>query len=475
MDINALLSSLAVLGLLIYTFKKWAIKGDFFHPGFIYSLINGGFFIVFTFGPYQYKQKIDSLYYYVYVAILYTFIIGIACGVARGRKQLVKDIKLKSTHLLAIYWLVVIVSFLTVMPLILGQVSLEDTVNNRFDALAARDPGDSNPVRFIIGTLTATFLDIGNAVTVATTVWKRRKYERLIVLLLLAIGIGIIRNSRTSLLFRLTLILVPTYTILKYRGIIDLAKIKKLSKSLVFAVPALAIVIGMIFFLTNLRSLARADSFENSIQSIERIYSAEQKPVFVNIKKVLPDLLVNPISQFSLYAGGTVAFGGVATDIAFNSNLKTWGTRTLNPIHRIIDRARLDGNFVEWARQNYFEIVEKGPPGFGFSWWGDPANFIVDYGLFGATIASAAIGWIIGWMYGRISNSGPILKSASTAILLNSMILTPAVGPFSFYPSFFSLSLLGCYLLKKSYKIKKTTIVNYPNKSILTINKKTEL
>lgn len=431
------------------------MKGDIFHPGLVYSIINGGIYIVFAFGPYLYTKPVPEIYCYMYVFIICIFVQGIVLGNARGLRKPVKQIKLTPLRLFILYWLLVFLLLMSVVPLIVSTGgSLEGAVQNRFQGIAsASDISNSNPVRFVLGNTIASFCQINTALITSAVLWQKRNYQRIPLLIFVNVLSALFSNSRTQIIFSLILIFVPTYLVLKERGVIDLSKIKKILKNIKFIVSFILIALLAIFILiilTNIRSSVISGDLE--ISSIERIYHAEKKESFKKFISKLSPELNNPISELSLYAGGTVWFGGIATDIVMDSGLNTWGTRTLNPVHRIIDRSGLDGGFAKWARENYKGIVSMGYPGMGFSWWGDPANFIVDYGLIGAPIAAIIIGWIIGWMYGRISNGGIILKSTGTVIILLSIILTPAVSPFGFFPNFINLFLLGLYLVNKSSK-----------------------
>jgi hypothetical protein len=448
------LTGLVAIGLVVYSIIKWAMKGDIFHPGLVYSIINGGIYIVFVFGPYFYTKPVPEIYCYMYVFIICIFVHGIVLGNARGLRKPVKQIKLTPLRLFILYWLLVFLILMSVVPLIISTGgSLEGAVENRFQGIeTASDISNSNPVAFVLTNTILSFFQINTALITSAVLWQRRNYQRIALLILLNVLYALFLNSRTQIVFSLILTFVPIYIVLKERGVIDLSKIKKLLKNIKFIAPFIVIAGLAIFTLTNIRSSVISGDLENSSNVIESIYHAKKKESFKKfISEVSPELS-NPISELSLYAGGTVWFGGIATDIVIGSGLNTWGTRSLNSIHRIIDRSGLDGGFANWARENYTNIVAIGPFGFGFSWWGDPANFIVDYGLIGAPVAAIIIGWIIGWMYGRMSNGGIILKSTGTVIILLSIILTPAVSPFGFFPNFINLSLLGIYLRKKSYK-----------------------
>lgn len=463
MDYHLYLTSLVALGLVIYSIIKWAIKGDIFHPGLVYSIINGGLYIVFVFGPYIYKP-VPEIYYYMYVLIICVFVQGVILGNARGICKQVKHIKLKPLHLFIIYWLSVFFILKLFIPLVISVGgSLERGVEERFESINfSRDITNSNPLAFVLtGTINSLFQI---SITMVTAIfWQKHKYQKIALLALPMILYCIFSNSRTCLVYVFITIFIPFIIVLKEE--IELKKLKKKKKEekdlmiINKILLLLVILIILLLFMTNVRSLAIKKDL-NYAYILEEIYQAKRKEKYF-ISQLSPELS-DPILVLSLYAGGTVWFGGIATDIVIDYGLKTWGTRSINIIHRIMDRSGLDGGFANWARENYKNILAIGPYGLEFSWWGDPANFIVDYGLTIAPIAAITIGWIIGWMYGRISNGGIILKSTGTVIILQSIILTPAVSPFGILGNFINLSILGFYLLNNSYnKNKRKKIIYY--------------
>lgn len=455
MNRDIFLPSLAAICLLIYALKKWALKGEFLNPCFIYSMINTGIFIIFTFGPYIYTYSIQPYYYYLYVIVLYCFVAGFIGGCAKGRKKLVKDIKFTSTQLFIFYLVAVIIIIFGIVPLILASGgSLEGAVSNRFESMGSGlNTTRSNPIVFVLRSLQFSFIQISTALITSYALWKRRHYKRIIVLFILMTLNALFLNSRTTFVFGLVLILIPIYTSLKDRGLIDLTKIKW-SKNFKYTVPAITITVLMIFILTNLRSSVTTESnnLNFPFESIEYLLGVERKVWFDRLANALPITIINPIAELSLYAGGTVACGGAVSQIVLDSSLYTWGGRSFLPIHRIVDRLGIASGIIQLAQQNYQEILGRGRPEFYFYWWGFPANLFVDFGMIGAPLVSTIIGWSIGWIYSRICNSGLVLKSTGTALILNCMILTPAVSPFGYFPNFINLFCIGFYVFRKSYK-----------------------
>ena len=466
MDIDILATSSIAIFLLIFTLVKWVLKGDFFHPAVVYSFVNCGMFLVYTFGPYSYNLKMDYSYSYMYVLIISISILGMAWGEKVGSGRLVKELRVKKTQLSTIYWIVVITTLsISILPFLLsgsGNI-FQTSVENRFDNIAARlSEENSNPILFIIQNLRISFFFISTAMISAHTLWNKKKYHRPIILFILGIISAILDNSRTMLLFNANLLLIPIFIILKQRGFISWTKITKFFKTFSWIVIFTFLLAFLTVVLTNARSVSQHDTIENSLNSIEIVFHAKRNPSYYQIAEAFPDSTKNTILQLSLYSGSTVALGGLATNISTKLDIKTWGARSLQPIHRILDRSRLDGGFTRKARNNVDKIRYRGPRALSFGWWGYPANLIVDYGYFGAVLAALVIGWIIGWMYGSISNiNTPILKSTGTAIIVNSMLLTPAVNPFGYFPSFLSLSFLIFYLSKKSFKKRKNKMNSY--------------
>lgn len=465
MDYTLLFCTLVTIGLILYTFR-WIIKGELFHPAFIYSVVNGGVFLIFVFGPYVYKQKIEPIYFFMYVLVISCYVFGIFWGNHLGRKRLSKEFILKPTQLSIYYWsLITFLTLVTVLPTIVDIGSgglLENAVKNRFETIEAnQDVENSNPVVFIFNILGYSLQQISFVIVTAYAIYQKKKYYRIVTLIILAVLLGALQNSRTILLFGLNTVFIPIFLYLKDKDIINFKNIKKVISSLPVMLFTGLTIVFLIFLLTNVRSVVVSDNFNKSLKLLENIYKAEKKDTFAVVTQSFPDSIVNPVLQLSLYAGGTVTFGGIATDIVDDTGLYTWGNRTLNPIHRILDRSGLDGGFTARARKNYRAILLRGPGGFQFSWWGDPANLIVDFGRIGALLMSLLFGVIIGWVYGRSFNSGPVIKSIAHVVIVNSLILTPAVGPFSYFPSAIALIFLIVYLLRSSIKKTRLSSNNY--------------
>ena len=270
---------------------------------------------------------------------------------------------------------------------------------------------------------------------------------------------AIYTNSRTGLFFGLAIFVVPAYIKFFKSGLLELRKIQWQKYKKYFLAIGLATIL-IIGFLTNIRSSVMEADSEIPYETIERLVNAERKPWFDSLSQILPLSVMNPLVVLSLYAGSTIAIGGAVTNIALNDNLYTWGFRTLSFLYRVIDRLGLAPELVNQAQENLNKIWEIGGPAFVYGWWGAPANYIVDFGLIGGFLAAAIIGWIIGWIYGRISNSGFVVKATVSFILFNAMLLTPAVNPFGYFPSFISLVLIIIYILNKTYTPSPSSLVD---------------
>ncbi len=461
MQAEILIAGLGSIILITYSLSQWALNGEWFHPAFIYSILNGGIFIVFVFGPYIYTYEIPPYYYFMYILLLYTFVGGIIWGCAVGRRRQVKEVRFKPREEFIIYLLSVFLSIIIAVPLIVSsRGNLEEAVVNRFEALEiAGDQSNSNPLMFVVSNLSVSFRQVSTALITSYTFLRGKNYHRVALLFVVLSLISIFSNSRTLFLFSLLSIGVPGYIVLKEKGLIDFSKISW-SKNLKYTIPMAAITIVIIGVLTNIRGIVRSGSLEARYENLERLLEVERKDWFEPLNQIIPESLMNVIAEMSLYTGGTVACGGAVTGVALNLSLNTWGIRTINPIYRIVDRLGLARQILEMASQNLDSILSKLSFVFAFWWWGDPANFMVDYGIILSPFISITIGWTIGWMYGCLSKSSLIIKATGTSIIFNAMLLTPATSPFSFFSNFFNLSLLIIYLLKSSQKLYKIRHIN---------------
>lgn len=456
MDNNILVTGIGALLLLIFSFRKWAKKGDIFHAGFIFSIINFGFFIVFAFGPYEYFFNLPWSYYYMYILIGWMFILGLIWGEAKGNKLRVKEIKINSAQLFFLYILVVAASAYTIFQSkILNDYNLQEGVINRTEQLNQEDL-KVNIASFILGKVETSFTHIVAALVTAYAVYRKKNYVRIIFLFLILTAEAIFTNARTTFILGVLLIFITSYTVLKEQGFVDFSKIKW-SKNFKFTIPALILTIFVIGFMTNIRSSVIASEYSVPYEYIESITHLKRKNWFNKFAHSQPVSLVNPIAELSIYAGSTVAHGGLVADIAIDSNLRTWGLRNFFSIQRILAQLGLDAGISKIAVHNYYNLVAKAEaylPFIKYSWWGFPANLIIDFGYIGAPLASLVTGWLMGWIYGCVSQGVIILKSISYALILSSIILTPALGPFSDFTNFTTLSLLICYILMRSVKIK---------------------
>ena len=450
--LNGILASL----LLLFSFNKWVSKGDVFHPGFVYCLINCGFFIVFAFGPYSYGFNLDWAYYYIYVLVSFMFVVGIIWGEAKGRKIIVKDIKLSYVQLWIIYAILLAVLAVQLTNVIGSSgTTLESGVDNRLEQLEQAGT-KLNTTKFIITIIEISFIRLSSAIMSAYSFFQKKRYWMIVLLFVLLTINGIFINSRTTFLIGLMPIFITAYSVLKDRGTINFAQIKW-SKNFKFTIPIAILIIFVIGALTNARSSIIAAEYSVPYEYIESTTTLQRKQWFNEFAKSHPVAIVNPIAELSIYAGSTVAHGGLVSKVAINSDIRTWGLRNFFPIHRILAQLKLDGGFSASSRHNYQRIVASATSslsGIEYSWWGYPTNLIVDFGYIGALLVSLITGWIIGWIYGSISNSGSIVKATGYSIILISITLTPAFGPFSDFSNFISLIVIIFYILSNSINIK---------------------
>lgn len=450
---NGCLSAL----LLLYTFRKWVLKGDLFHPGFIFCLINCGFFIVFAFGPYSYGFNLDISYYYMYVLINLAFVIGIILGGSKSNNKIVKDIKISYLQLWVIYVVLVGLLLAKLSTLILGGngITLESGVDNRAEQIE-QIQSKLNITAFILTIIEVSFVRLSSAVITAYSVCQRKRYLRIAVLAILLALSGIFINSRTSFLTGLLPILIAIYTVLEDQGVIDFTQIKW-SKNFKFTVPIIILILFVVGLITNVRSSIVAADYNRPYEYIESTTNLQRKQWFNEFAQSQPVAIVNPIAELSIYAGSTVAHGGLVSKVAMTSDLRTWGLRNFFPIHRIFAQLKLDGGFSTFARENYQRIAASAAlslPSIEYSWFGYPANLIIDFGYVSSLLVSLVTGWVLGWVYRRVSSSGSILKATGYSIILISVILTPAFGPFSDFSNFTALMVIVFYILGNSINIK---------------------
>lgn len=458
MDNSILITGIGALLLLAYSFTKWWVrKGDIFHAGIIFSLINFGFFIVFAFGPYEYFFDIDWSYYYMYILINCMFLIGLIWGESEGEKLIIKDIYINSKQLFCLYILFLLTSAYTIFKYnLLSNFSLQEGAVDRIEQVT-QDATEVNIGSFVLEKIKVSFMNVVATLVTAYAVYKRRNYIRIVLLFVLLAAVAIFTNARTTFILGLILVFVPIYTILKEQGYVDFSKVKW-SKNFKFTIPALVLTVLVIGIMTNVRSSIIAYNHSAPYEYIESITNLKRKPWFNKFANSQPVYLVNPIAELSIYAGSTVAHGGLITDIAIDSNLKTWGLRNFFSFQRILAQLNLDLGISGIAVHNYYILLAKAEaqlPFIKYSWWGFPANLIVDFGYIGSPFVSLFTGWLIGWIYGCVSHDVIIFKSLSYSLILISIILTPAFGPFSDFTNFTTLLLLICYILMNAVKIRK--------------------
>lgn len=455
MEDHILLTGALSALLLLFAFRKWVLKGELFHPGFIFCLINSGFFIVFAFGPYSYGFNLEISYYYMYVLISYTFVLGIIWGGAKGKKKVVKDIKISYLQLWVIYILLIAILSARLSNLVSNGITLESGVDNRAEQIE-QIQSQLNITAFIILIIEVSYIRLSSAIVTAYSVGQRKRYLRIAFLAVLLALNGVFINSRTSFLIGLLPILISIYSVLEDQGVIDFTKIKW-SKNFKFTVPIIISIIVAIGILTNVRSSIIATGYDLPYEYIESTTNLQRKQWFNEFAQSQPVAIVNPIAELSIYAGSTVAHGGLVSKVAMTSDLRTWGLRNLFPIHRILAQLKLEGGFSTFCRQNYQNIVASARASLSpieYSWWGYPANLIIDFGYIGSPLMSLITGWILGWAYTRVANSGSILKATGYSTILISIILSPAFGPFSDFANFITLMVIIFYILGNSMSIK---------------------
>jgi hypothetical protein len=165
MELHIYLSALILIALLTYSINKWLLKGQLFHPGLIYTIVNSSLFIIFAFGPYTYNLDIPWSYYYVYTLTLVFFVIGIVLGEQKRRKGnfSLRSFKIKRKQLLIIFLLVLMPLLVKLLGsgLFSENFSLEETVLNRFqDIDSGRKAKEISILEYVLSFL---FLSINSA------------------------------------------------------------------------------------------------------------------------------------------------------------------------------------------------------------------------------------------------------------------------------------------------------------------------
>ncbi|HEY9811609.1 MAG TPA: oligosaccharide repeat unit polymerase [Halomicronema sp.] len=468
MSLNVLIPSCLLIGLIIFSIKKWAFKGEIFHPALIYTLVNAGMFVIFAFGPYIYTSSISPIYYYVYAFSIIAFVTGIVWGELSKSKTFHTDIKLNAKQLSFLYLFVLSLRIFELVRIgISSNFSLEDAAANRLyqGALAAESTEAPNVAALLLSTFDFSATQIATTIFVAFA-YQRKKYVEMAIVFIVFTLLALFQNSRTLLFYNFFMLLIPIYTLIK-----DKTSLANLFKE-VFIKNSKKIFIGLMIFtvvilvLTNTRSgvleesLQKNQSEQQRNELFEKIYSAKKKDWFALAldSSDLSPSVVNPLIELSLYSGGTVASGGVTSRIATDTGLNTWGLRNYFVFHRILAQLRLDGGFSEAMRDHYYEIRDRAIleiPAILTGWLGEPGNWIMDFGYLGAPIASAITGWIIGWMYGRLFQAGPVLYGCATCVFAFAMLLSPSISFFgTFFSNSFSFFFFLWYLSNKRFRKK---------------------
>ncbi len=471
MDGNLELVAIASIGLIIYAIKKWALKGEIFHPGLIYTLVNSLFFIVFVFGPYEYRVKLDSIYSYIYVLVNITFIIGLIWGEKIKSKVYFKDIIIKANKLYVLALIVIapLVLQAFVSGLLSGDLSFQDTAKNNLTraAMSQANKDNVNLFNYIFTNLFSSFTVIATSIFLANLFQKKRKskYFLLGAWIFGSIVAAILDNSRTLLFMSLLTLIIPIYLVQKNEIFAFLSKkaalknlLNKNLKNIVIIIFTIALLVT---FLSNLRSSVRTAGAakESRVQVLEEAYQAVKKDWFFPFAKNSPESLFTPVAELSMYAGGTVASGGVIARISTTTEMHTLGLRYFFVFHRLLSQTALDGGFSDFARGNLDKVsalTAREMPIVRAGWFSDPGNLILDFGYLGAPIAALINGVIIGWAYSRFSDSSPVLKSTATSILSIPMLITPAMNFFGADLSrLFNFVFLIYLYLTRSRKTKK--------------------
>lgn len=450
---------------------KWGFKGQIFHPALIYSFINGVFLILFAFGPYFYDVEINVIYYYMYAFITIAFIVGIVLGESGKTGKVVKDITLNRKQFLFLYLITLMPIFLLLIQLgISTKFNLEEAAAQRLLAVS-KSYNESNLLLYAIGALILSFNQILPTIFI-TYSFKSKKYMPIVVWLIVISGLALLQNSRTLLIFNLFLLMIPYYTVIQtnyknnYRKkYFSLKNILILIKNNFWKIVSiLSILLILIVILTNTRSQVRSATTvgagDKTYELVEQLYRAEKKQWFQSWLAEAPESSVDTIAELSLYAGGTVASGGVIARIATDTGLYTWGLRNFFVFHRVLAQLRLDGGLSDIARDNFLKIrdrVFEEIPAVLSGWFGDPGNLILDFGYVGAPVASLITGWLVGWLYGSLCRSGVVINATATSVFAMAMLLTPSVNIFGLFLSnsinFFVLLLY--LLIQKSALPKK--------------------
>lgn len=472
-QVHIYISAFSLIFLILYCFFKWALKGEIFHPGLIYSFINGVFFIIFAFGPYFYNTEIDWSYYYMYAFITIAFIVGIVCGETGKSKKLVKDITLNRKQFSILYLVAVIPMVLLLISLAIStNLNLEEAAAKKVLETAQAQSNGANLIEYAITSLIISFNQIVPTVFL-TYAFKAKKYIPIAVWLLVVLGVALLQNSRTFLVFTLLLLLISVYTAIKSRSQKTSFSLKQLltliKKNRFKIVSIIAIILLLIGIMTNARTKVRSETkigaSDQAYEFLEKIYRAQQKQWFSDAILKVPSGSISTVTELSLYAGGTVASGGVTTRIVSETGLHTWGLRNFFVFHRILSQLRLDSGVSDEARENFIKVMAKSTPevpALLSGWLGSPGNFIMDFGYFGAPIGSLTMGWLIGWLYSSLSCSGTVINATVTSVFAMAMLLTPATNVFGiFLPSSFNFFILLLYKLTQKSSISKIRPIGY--------------
>jgi hypothetical protein len=446
MEISIELAAFAAIGSIVFALKKWAFKGDFFNPGLIYALVNSLFLIVFAFGPYTYLGKIEPSYYLGYVVIIFAFVGGVAWGEKSKTKSNFKDILIKKKPLY-------ILGILVIAPLLLqaalsgvlsGNLSLEEAARNNLERAASLQANreDVNLPSYISTNLFKSFTELTTAIFLANIVQKKgwSKSVFLGLWIFATIISSFAQNSRTILFMSILSLIIPLYTVEKskfFTWFKEKDAFKTLFQKNFKRVTVVIVLIPLlVVIMTNARSSVKGTGnavTKSRTEVLESAYLAKKKPWFYDTSRDLPPSLVDPISELAMYAGGTVASGGVISRLAIDTQQHTWGLRYFYIFHRVISQLGLDAGFSDLARGNYYKVSElamKEMPIIKAGWFSDPGNLILDFGYIGGAIASLANGWLMGWMYSRFPENCPVLRSTVTSVLALAMLLSPAFNFF---------------------------------------------
>ena len=212
------LAALALIGLICYSLKTWFLKGNFFHPGLIYTLVNGSIFLIFAFGPYDYQVNIYWYHYYFYALTVIAFIIGVKLGENTKTRRLVKELKLNRKQIwflsiiaLALVIIVPIMLYSLDLGIFSNELTIQDTAAHkiyRANLNAQKREEGISLIKYLVSNLLASFSVIVTSIFLASSL-KKKRHLFIFTWLVLALVMSIVLNSRTTLFRSIFAFLIP--------------------------------------------------------------------------------------------------------------------------------------------------------------------------------------------------------------------------------------------------------------------------